>query len=201
MHMPYLNRPATQRLLAVLMAVATFAFAETPEAERLRAGLKREPFEPSVLAPYLKSPDPMTISVVREGFLETVDPTEDGQRYFADVPRAIGARAKKRELAFALCEMKGDDGTAFGYLLRLAGQGVSSDAPMVLSLDSDGKEVKGKTSPLFDEWSARHGMSVKEAATFEIAVYAEDLVVLCGLRDPRSRSTFERGLHSNNLGV
>ncbi len=204
MLIPYLNRLpllGTQKFLAGFVAVVAFAFAETPNSEQLRADLKHEPFAPSVLAPYLKSRDPKIISVVKEEFLETVDPTEDGQRSFADVQRAIEARAKKRELAFALCKMKADDGTAFNYLLRLASQGITSDAPMIYLLDGDGNLVRGKTSHLFDEWSASHGMNVKEATTFEIAVYVDDLVILRGLRDPRSKGTFERGLRSNNLAV
>lgn len=202
MHTRYLNKPSAGSLAElIVVAACCCAAAETPQAEKLRSDLKREPFERSVLAPYMKAPNPAIISAVREAFLEANDPTADGQRSFADIPRAIERRVKKRQLAFALCTMKGDDGTAFNYLLKLADQGVSSDAPMVLSLDRDGKEVRGKTSPEFDEWSGRHGMDVKEAATFEVAVYIEDLVMLSALRDPRSKPTFERGLQSNNLTI
>jgi hypothetical protein len=204
MHMNYSNRRACGVVSFLALALCTHPaslLSQSIAALKLRDDLRREPFSRAYLTPYYKTADSQIISIVQEEFLLASDPTVESRGPYVDVSKALAARDRKRSLAYALCRMKVDDGTASTYLMKLAEQAITSDAPMVSPIGDDGNEVKGKTSVAFEQWCRAHGVTVKEAATLEILVYPEDVFQIALLEDPKFKGIFEKGVRSNNLSI
>lgn len=172
----------------LMIALTGIALGQESLLQKLGADLRRQPFSEALINEDLRVLTPELIELVSAEFRNTSDYTKEG-------------RKKKQALAATLCRVRADHGDCSSYLAQLAQEAIDSDAPPVPLLDKDGQEIRGKISPLFEEWATKHNMSVGAAAERELFTYPADVLRLSSLEDPKFIHLFRRGVASRNLGV
>jgi len=139
-----------------------------------------------------------------ESVLQAIEGHPPDPRITPALEAAFGrrvAKSEKQEIAVTLLRLGDKSAEYFDFLAKYAREAVEDRTPCFIYVDANGRAVKGRFSPAFENWCALNGKDPKSVAAVQIGVYPRDVLFLARSQDPRAADLLRKGLDSPNPTV